>query len=473
VSALRRSLAVVAVIATVALWPATPVAAHPLGNFTVNVYAGVVVRPRMVVVDYVVDMAEIPAFGARRQIDGNLDERIDERESLAYRDDTCDELADGITLIVGDRSVSVVASDSHRLTFPDGTGGLPTLRLECRLHASTPTIGAPVALSFADGNHADAIGWREVTAVGDGVTLEHSAVPEVSESDRLANYPESELPLDTRDATFTVRPGGPEIASMPWSSDGAAADAIAARDAGALGDLIAKDLTPILIATMVAIAFGVGAVHALGPGHGKTLIGAYLIGAAGSMRHAVGVGAAVSVMHTASVFTLGLLVLSVERVLAPERIYPLLGMGSGVIALGLGSALLWSRIGVARGERRRLGHGHGHPHSHDRGGDPSPISRRGLAALALSGGILPSPSALVTLLATVSLGRTALGVLLIAAFSIGLAASLIGVGIVSLRAREVAERRLTSRVAGLLPVASAAAIVATGVFLTVRGATQL
>ncbi|MEZ0236186.1 MAG: nickel/cobalt transporter [Actinomycetota bacterium] len=470
-SALRRSLAVVAVIATIALWPAAPAAAHPLGNFTVNVYAGIVVRPRMVVVDYVIDMAEIPAFGARRQIDGNLDERIDERESLAYRDATCDELAGGITLVVGDRSAPVEASDSHRLTFPGGAGGLPTLRLECRLSASTPTIGAPVALSFADGNHADAIGWREVTAVGDGVTLEDSDVPEVSESARLADYPEAEVPLDTRVATFTARSGGPELAAMPWPSDEATADAIAARDAWALGDLVAKDLTPFLVATMVAIAFGVGAVHALGPGHGKTVIGAYLIGTAGSMRDAVGVGAAVSIMHTASVLTLGLLVLSVERMLAPERIYPLLGLASGAIALGLGSALLWSRIGAARSERRHHGHDHPHPHSHD--GGASPVSRRGLAALALSGGLLPSPSALVTLLAAVSVGRTTLGVLMIAAFSIGLAASLIGVGIVSLRAKDVAERRLTSRVAGLLPIASSAAIVATGVFLMVRGATQL
>lgn len=471
-SALRRNLAVVAVIATITFWPAAPAAAHPLGNFTVNVYAGIVVRPRMVVVDYVVDMAEIPSFGARREIDGNLDERIDERESLAYRDATCEELAGGITLVVGDRSAPVEASDSHRLTFPGGAGGLPTLRLECRLSASTPTIGAPVALSFADGNHADAIGWREVTAVGDGVTLEDSDVPAVSESDRLANYPEAELPLDTRVATFTARSGGPELAAMPWPSDRATADAIAARDAGALGDLVAKDLTPLLVATMVAIAFGVGAVHALGPGHGKTVIGAYLIGTAGSTRDAVGVGAAVSIMHTASVLTLGLLVLSVERMLAPERIYPLLGLASGVIALGLGSALLWSRIRAARSERRHHGHTHPHPHSHD-GSGASPVSRRGLATLALSGGLLPSPSALVTLLAAVSVGRTTLGVLLIAAFSIGLAASLIGVGIVSLRAKDVAERHLTSRVAGLLPIASSAAIVATGVFLTVRGATQL
>ena len=183
-------------------------------------------------------------------------------------------------------------------------------------------------------------------------------------------------------------------------------------------------------------------------------------------------------MHTASVLVLGLLVLSAERTLAPERVYPLLGLASGLIALALGSALLVARIHAAAHERRhrtrghRRGHGHAHPHD-DGAGSTSPLSRRGLIALAFSGGILPSPSALVTLLAAVSLGRTALGILLIAAFSVGLAASLIGVGLVTLRARDVAERRLTDRAALLLPVASSAAIAAMGLFLTVRGAAQL
>lgn len=101
------------------------------------------------------------------------------------------------------------------------------------------------------------------------------------------------------------------------------------------------------------------------------------------------------------------------------------------------------------------------------------MSRRGLLALAFSGGILPSPSALVVLLASVSLGRTVLGLVLIVAFSLGLAGALIGVGILTLRARDVADRRLTTSVTRLLPVGSAAAIAAMGLFLTVRGVSQL
>ncbi len=371
-AAIRRSLAAAAIVVTVALWPAAPAAAHPLGNFTVNVYGGVVVRPHAVVVDYVVDMAEIPAFGARREIDENLDERIDERESLAYREATCAELADGITVRVDGRPVTVRATEVHGLSFPAGAGGLSTLRLECRLTAGAPTIVTEVDLSYEDRNFPDTIGWREVTAIGDGVTLAGSEVPEVSPTDRLASYPDADLPLDTRVATFAARPGGPDLVSMPGPDGSDTTDAlpaIAGRDAAPLAGLVgAQDLTPLLVAAMVGVAFGVGALHALGPGHGKALIGAYLVGAGGSLRHAVGVGAAVSVMHTASVLVLGLLVLSAERTLAPERVYPLLGLASGLIALGLGSALLVARIHAAAHERRhrtrghRRGHGHAHPH---------------------------------------------------------------------------------------------------------------
>ena len=261
-----------------------------------------------------------------------------------------------------------------------------------------------------------------------------------------------------------------------------------------LASLVGREqITPLLVAVMLLVALGVGALHALGPGHGKTLIGAYLVGEGGSLRNAVGVGAAVSVMHTASVLTLGLLVLSAERLFAPERVYPVLGLASGLVALGLGTTLLVSRIHAAthvdapadpdheHGDEHahEHGHGHKHPHPHDHrdghGDKPahgSPLSRRGLLALAFSGGILPSPSALVVLLASVSLGRTVLGLVLIVAFSLGLAGALIGVGVVAVRARGVAERRFTARASRLLPVASAAAIAAMGLFLTVRGALQ-
>jgi len=471
----RRLLAVATVAGAIAVWPAAPASAHPLGNFTVNVYGGVIVQPDAVVIDYVVDMAEIPAFRERRTIDTDLDDRVSQVESAAYRESTCAALADGISLRVGGVATPVASTGSHALAFPAGAGGLSTLRLECRL-AGDATIAEAIAISYVDRNFPDAIGWREVTAAGDGVRLAGADVPESSVSDRLTDYPDEQVPLGVRAASATATPGGPRLASLPEPGAALPADASSTmdgRDGGLLASLIGRDdITPLLIAFMVAAAFGVGALHALGPGHGKTLIGAYLVGAGGSVRHAVGVGAAVSVMHTASVLTLGLLVLSAERFFAPERVYPVLGIASGLIALGLGSALLVSRIHAATHGPTTHAHDHDHDHDHAPSAD-APLSRRGMLALAFSGGILPSPSALVVLLASVSLGRTALGLVMIGAFSIGLAAALIGVGIVTLRARDVAERRFAERAARLLPIGSAAAIAAMGVFLTVRGALQL
>ena len=487
----RRSLLFVAVLSIgVAAWPGGAASAHPLGNFTINVHAGIVVRPEAVIVDYVVDMAEIPAFRERRTIDANLDDQVDDAESLAYRDTMCATLADDIVLRAGQARVSLAATGLHLLTFPNGTGGLSTLRLECRLEGAIVTGTTSTAITVTDRNFAEAIGWREVTAVGDGVTLSSSDVPAVSATERLLSYPSDQPSRDVRSATLEAVLGGPRLSSLPGPGSGSTPAATnGGRDGGLLSDLVGRDdLTPLLVATMLLVALGIGALHALGPGHGKTLIGAYLVGAGGSVRHAVGVGAAVSVMHTASVLTLGLLVLSAERVFAPERVYPVLGVASGCIALGLGAALLVSRIhAMAHGgglshHEHEAGNGvdpgdHGHQHPHGPHGSTatagSPLSRRGLLALAFSGGILPSPSALVVLLASVTLGRTVLGLVLIVAFSLGLAGALIGVGILTLRARDVADRRLTASVTRLLPVGSAAAIAAMGLFLTARGISQL
>jgi ABC-type nickel/cobalt efflux system permease component RcnA len=236
------------------------------------------------------------------------------------------------------------------------------------------------------------------------------------------------------------------------------------------------------MAAAMLLAFGFGALHALGPGHGKTLMAAYLVGAGGRVRQAVAVGGAVAVMHTASVLALGFVVLTATEVFAPERVYPWLGLGSGLVALGLGAGLLVSRLGAwgSRGERldpshdpdHHDHHGHGRGHSHAAPDAPA-LSRRGLAALAVAGGILPSPTALVVLLASVAFGRVGYGLALIGAFSLGLAAALVAVGAVAIRARDLVARRASGRLARIVPVASAGAIAVVGLVLTVNGAAQL
>jgi ABC-type nickel/cobalt efflux system permease component RcnA len=431
--------------------------AHPLGNFTINTSAALMVRTHEVVVDYVVDMAEIPTLQEQRRLDPDGDGGASAEEGAAYRSAACEDLRTGLRLRI-DGVGAALSLRSSSLSLPAGQAGLSTLRLHCLLAADIEETGSH-DLTFEDRNYPDRLGWREVTAAGDGATILDTDVPNVSPSNGLRSYPAGAAPADVRSASVAFRPGGASLVAPR----GAVTQL--PRSGGLLGDLSARsDLSAGLILLMIVAAVAVGAVHSLGPGHGKSLIGVYLIGAGGTLRQAVAVGAAVSVMHTASVLGLGLLVLTAERILAPDRVYPWLGLASGIVALGLGAALLVSRIHVLSEHHRR---GHDHPHL------TRPLSRRGLLALAFAGGILPSPSALVVLLGSVSIGRTALGLALIAAFSIGLAASLVAVGALAIRARHIATGRLPARLMRLAPVVSAGCIAVVGIVLTMRGLLQL
>ena len=247
---------------------------------------------------------------------------------------------------------------------------------------------------------------------------------------------------------------------------------------GAFAGLVGRTGPFMLVALL--LAFGFGALHALGPGHGKTLMAAYLVGAGGRARHAVAVGGSVAVMHTASVLALGFVVLTLTEVFAPERVYPWLGLASGLIAFGLGASLLVARLGSWSGGRTDPEHHHphedgstAHGHAHPHPAPSRPLSRKSLTALAVAGGMLPSPTALVVLLAAVALDRIAYGLALIGAFSIGLATALVVVGLIALRARDVVAGRMSGRTARLVPVLSAASIALLGLVLTFRGFVQI
>jgi len=473
----RRALAALAVVGAFLLLPGTA-SAHPLGNFTVNLYAGIRLTPGEVRVDHVVDMAEIPTVQVSPEIDADADGILSDAERSAWAVSTAHELAANLILTVdGERiALGVVSAAVH---LRPGQGGLDVLRLESRFAGPVAEAGD---LRFRDGNFADRVGWREVTAIGtDGTALERSSVPARSVTDRLLAYPQDPLssPLDVREAAVTFeagvaapvgQDGGPVSAGRPGTSGGAFAGLVGTSD------------PPMILALLLAFAFGT--LHALGPGHGKTLMAAYLVGAGGRARQAVAVGGAVAVMHTASVLALGVVVLGAKELVAPERVYPWLGLGSGLIAFGLGAGLLVARLGAWGARADRMGdrgadhhvdlqrhdhHGHAHPHAVPEG----ILSRRGIAALAVAGGILPSPTALLVLLATIALDRLAYGLGLIAAFSLGLAATLVVVGVVALRARDVVFRRMSSRFASAVPVLSASAIAVVGVVLAVRGFAEI
>jgi ABC-type nickel/cobalt efflux system permease component RcnA len=229
---------------------------------------------------------------------------------------------------------------------------------------------------------------------------------------------------------------------------------------GGFASLIGRShLSALVILASLAAALFWGAAHALSPGHGKTIVTAYLVGQRGTPRHAALLGLIVTITHTIGVFALGIVTLALSQFVVPDRLYPWLNLSSGLLVVGIGASVFWTRWR----DRRASGHAH---HGQPEGAGPS---FRSLLAVGVSGGLLPCPSALVVLLAAISLHRIAFGLVLILAFSAGLALSITGVGLVAVLARR-AFRRLSfdGPLIRLLPAASALVILAAGAAMTVH-----
>jgi nickel/cobalt transporter (NicO) family protein len=255
-------------------------------------------------------------------------------------------------------------------------------------------------------------------------------------------------------------------------------DRATAAFAGLVGE---RSLSPGFAVLALLLAVGLGAGHALAPGHGKTVMAAYLVGLRGTLRQAATIGATVTLTHTAGVLLLGL-VLTTSRAVASERVYPFLGLGSGLLLAGVGIGLLVRARSGHRPHphRHHHDHPHPHPHDHDRVAAGRPLGRRGLVALGLAGGLVPSPSAVVVLLGGIALGQAWFGIALVVAYGLGMAATLTGVGLLLAQLRTRLDRRLhlpagspLSRIGRLLPAASAAVIVLVGIGLAAQGAAQL
>ncbi|MBC9730326.1 nickel transporter [Streptomyces sp. TRM68367] len=377
---LRRLLASGAAVLTaagaLALVPSAPASAHPLGNFTVNRYDGLVAAPGELRVHHVEDLAEIPATQAGPDV-----KRLGMTEWARQR---CADAAADSGLTVDGRTVALTAKSSHARVRP-GQAGLDTLRVECRLTASLPERGS-VALGFRGAGASSGPGWREITARGDRMTLAASDVPAKSVSRELTRYPEELLssPADTASAALRVRPGGPALADAEGAAAGEA-DAPAAsvlprgadRFTRALDSLVARhDLTVGFGALALLIAVVLGAMHALAPGHGKTIMAATAAarGSRARMKHVLPLAASVTVTHTLGVVALGLLVTAGSA--AAPSVIAWLGIASGVLVTVAGLTLVrraWHNRGHTHGHRHDHGHSHSHehphphPHHHDHG----------------------------------------------------------------------------------------------------------
>jgi len=466
-------------------------AAHPLGNFTTNRYAALTVEPREVRIAYALDLAELPAYREIRLVDRDGNGSIDPAERDAYTGRQAAELVGNLELTLDGERLALKPL-ATALEIAPGAGGLSTLRLDVTYLAELPRPGGELALH--DRNFADRPGWQEVIATpAGGARLASATVPSSDVSHALRAYPEDMLraPLRVSEARMRIAPGGVD----PVPSASPAGVRSGAERFGDQFTALLTDPAPLgawTIVTSLLVAAMLGAFHALTPGHGKTIVGAYLVGSRGTVSHAVFLGLVVTLTHTLGVYLLGLGTLAASAWIVPERLYPWISVLSGLLVLAVGASLATSRLAAASGHghdhdhdhhHHHHDHAHGHDHAHAHGHShghthlppaDAPVTLRSLLALGVSGGLLPCPSALVVMLGAIALHRIAFGLALIVAFSVGLAGVLTGIGIALVYARGLFEKLpFDGRMARYVPVASALVISLAGVAIVLEALRQM
>jgi nickel/cobalt transporter (NicO) family protein len=449
--------------------------AHPLGNFSINHLTRVKISSDRIEARYILDQAEIPTFQERGLSPGDV---------LAKKRD---EVTRNLRLDVNGRPVAFRFEPGAQITFPAGQGGLKLTRVELPLLA---LVANPRRVALADETFRDRVGWKAIVAEPGKGTGVRSTAPSGDPTNGLRTYPKNTLssPLDERTAKFAVRPGGGSLTAPKAAGLHASTTQNRSGDgfAGVFADAAAGQG---VLALLLLVAFGWGAIHALSPGHGKAMVAAYLIGTRGTARHAVGLGAIVTFTHTIGVFTLGLVTLLLSRYILPEDLYPWLNLVAGLLVVTVGLGVLRARVRWGLERRRAAAHGHtdthdhgqdhshghdhahGHGHSHGHGHDhrhvPDRVTWKGLAGMGAAAGLIPCPSALVVLLGAIAQHQVGLGLVLILAFSLGLAATLTGLGLAVVYAKRAAARlSFSGRLTAALPAISAVVIVCVGFVLT-------
>jgi ABC-type nickel/cobalt efflux system permease component RcnA len=444
-------------------------AAHPLGNFSVNQYSRLEIEKSRIKIRQVLDMAEIPTFQEQANIDTDKNGSLSQEELNAYAERITPNYLANLFLTINNQAIQLRAEKKNTL-LKEGSGNLPILRVEWDLIADLPDLEKANRVRFENKNHAARIGWNEIVINRVGSTnIFDSTAFGSSVTDELNSYPEETLnaPLQERTAEFSFTTGAivAENAKILQNRDGRASVPVQ------------KDRFAELITVLVA--FGFGAAHALSPGHGKAVVGAYLVGSKGTPKHAIFLGITVTITHTLSVFAIGIIALFASEYILPERLMPVLSFLSGLMVLVIGLTLFKNRLLPFLGYEKS-GHQHGedsHDHddvpedfTHTHGGSththvpPKKVTWGNLLALGISGGLLPCPSALVLMLAAISKERVGYGLLLTLVFSFGLAATLTAVGLVFLYGGRIFDSPTLSnnRIVKTIPVFSAFVIACVG-----------
>lgn len=502
--------------------------AHPLGNFTTNTATRLVVERDSISVLYAVDLAEIPSLKIRQQL-GAVTGPVPAPVANQWRDEQCGALGRGLKIIENNTALTLAGKTSS-VSFRAGQAGLSTIRLECNFTTAPPvTVGSSTEVSIAvsDTNFSDRLGWREITAVGNGTTLT-DAISKVSPTKLLTTYAtvsvgsplrQVEVAFSARRATGFTSPTNAQPSASPSADPNRGNDGLTQR----FQSLVARrHLTIPFAVGALLLAMVLGGLHAMAPGHGKTIMAAYAVSRRGSKGDIVAIGATVALTHTIGILILGSLV-SATSVVSPDRTLRWASVVSGLLVVGVGVTLVRSRLMPIMARRASRHHDHDHPHDHPHDHDhdhphspepaltaahptndryivtshshggwqhdhvlPAPgafVRRRELIAMGLAGGIVPSPSALVVLLAAIALGRLPFGIALVVAYGLGLAATLVAAGLLLVRFERHLRRWTANKhtVFGLqlsgavsvLPLVSGLAIIGAGLLLVARSVGSL
>ena len=476
---------------------------HSLGLESVDHDSHLHITPEKITIFYSLEIAEIPTIKEIKRIDANGDGKLDGQKLAAYTETKAHELAAGLYLSLNGHQLKLKPVDP-KVTVQVGQGGLSTLKFFSAMETVPGALASVLVktgtqtLSFHDDNERERLGWRLVGIIGaaaDVIDESVNGIPtKLISQTNLVDDKGDKTNVQLLDLHFLFRP------TAVASPSPAPLLPIERRQIDPFTALMsAENLTIGKMILFLLFATGLGGMHALSPGHGKTLVAAYLVGARGTARHALILGLTVTITHTVGVFALGLIALFASKYFLPDTIYPWLTAISGLVIAQVG---LWRLFIFNRGRTWRRtkqdhvhvnehlyvysqinehSHEHRHSHSpelrhmHSHGGfahshlppEDEPITLRNLLALGISGGALPCPSALVVLLSAVALHRIAFGLLLILSFSVGLAAVLTAVGIAVLHAHRHLSRSnlIPASVLSFAPKIGALVITIIGLFL--------
>jgi nickel/cobalt transporter (NicO) family protein len=459
----RRQLRLLPLLGLIALLsivlaPSKAALAHPLDIFLQASY--ITVAPTQIVVELDLTPGVLVAPQELTELDSDGDQQITDAERQAYA-----------AMIVG-KIVLQVDGQPQALTVTEID--MPEY---LTIQAGYGTIRIFTVATLADGmSDSHQVSYAN-TYAPTGSAYQVNAFVENGAEITLGKQIRDEI-QQTMTMNFAIGNGGVAAESSDAETEARSDATGQARRLLAYLDAPAMSFGTLVIA--LALAVMLGGLHALTPGHGKTLVAAYLVGSRGTVRHAVALGGIVTFTHTASVVVIGLLALFASQFIVPNVLVPMLQVLSGVLVVWMGTRLAWQRWSAVRRRREpEPMHGHDHDHLHDHGDGhvhshlppAEGFKARNLVALGVSGGLVPCPEALGIMIIAVGLNRIVLGLGLIVSFSVGLAAVLIGIGILLVRSRSLVERfgGLGGRWSKLLPVGSAVIVTVLGVGITLRG----